>query len=341
MATRTNHAPPLPDLSMRIMLRVLEENGLPTHRALEAAGLPRGLGLVPGEVSLTQELAFQQAFVETTGYRPDLWVMTGTRYRLPSYGRLGMALMTAPDLNSVVTTASSAPELDYSLVQISPIMDEGMLVGQELDFSEVPEPLVEFVTYRDMGAALALMQDVWTGPFPFNSIRVALPRPSHGDFTIMDHEVKFDAPVTAVRWDCSYSTRRLYYGNAELHAAYVEDCLRHIQMSGAGDELLEALMGTLLERAGSPVTLTIFAAQIGHSERTLQRRLLERGVRFRDLLEGARRRVASDLLTETDTPIAEIAFNLGYSEQTSFNHAFRRWTGVSPKIMRQRHRPRR
>jgi len=51
--------------------------------------------------------------------------------------------------------------------------------------------------------------------------------------------------------------------------------------------------------------------------------------------------VASDLLTETDAPIVEIAWRLGYSESTSFNHAFHRWTGVSPKIMRQRHRPRR
>jgi len=336
MAIRTNHVSPLPDLSMRIMLRVLEENGLPTRRALEAAGLPNGLGVVPGEVSWQQELAFQQAFVEITGWRPDLWVETGTRYRLPSYGCLGMALITAPDLNSVVTTAASAAELSYSLVRISPIGGEDRLAGQELDFSQVPEPLVEFVTYRDIGAALAMMQDVWTGPFPFHSIEVALPRPSSGSFAIMDREVNFDAPVTMVRWDRSYSTRRLYHGNAELHAAHVEDCLRRIYASGAGDDLLDALTEALVKQDGSPVTLASLAADAGHSERTLQRRLLERGVRFRDLLEEARQRVASDLLTETDAPIAEIAWRLGYSEPTSFNHAFRRWTGVSPTTMRQR-----
>ena len=28
--------------------------------------------------------------------------------------------------------------------------------------------------------------------------------------------------------------------------------------------------------------------------------------------------------------LAEIAFSLGYSEVSAFNHAFRRWTGQSP-----------
>jgi len=329
-------APLLLDLSMRIMLRVLEEEGLPTQPALEAAGLPEGLGPVPGEVSLKQEFAFQQAFVATTGYRPDLWLQTGTRYHLPSYGRLGMAVMTAPDLNAVINTSYAAPELDYSLVLASPIMECGGLVGQHLDYSNTPEPLVEFMSYRDLGAVLTLLHDVWTGPFPLHSIEVALPRPSRGDFTIMDHEVRFDARATAVRWDRSLSTRALYYGNPEVHAAYVEDCLRRVRMSGTSDELLDVLMATLRRLDGNSVTLSNLAAETGHSERTLQRRLLERGVRFRDLLEEARRRVASDLLTQTQTPIAEIAFGLGYSEQTSFNHAFRRWTGVSPKIMRQR-----
>ncbi|MEX2482459.1 MAG: helix-turn-helix domain-containing protein [Gammaproteobacteria bacterium] len=329
-------APPLPDLSMRIMLRVLEEQGLAARPALEAAGFPEGLGQLPGEVSLQQELAFQEAFVGITGYRPDLWVQTGARYHLPSYGRLGMALMTSPDLGAMVSASTSTGELDYSLVELSPIEDGGLLSGQRLDFRRVPEPLVDFTTYRDLGAMLTALHDVWAGPFPLGSIELALPSPTPGEFTVMDHEVRFDAAATEVRWDRSYSSRRLYYGDPALHAAYMEECLQRIQMSTSGDDLLDALTEILVKQDGSPVTLSSFAAETGHSERTLQRRLLEHGARFRDLLEEARRRVASDLLTATDTPIAEIAWRLGYSEPTSFNHAFRRWTGVSPTIMRQR-----
>ena len=151
----------------------------------------------------------------------------------------------------------------------------------------------------------------------------------------MEHDVHFGAESTAVRWDRSYSTRRLYYGDPVLHSAFLQDCRRRVLMSNSRDEFIDCLTDLLLRQDGSQITLSHLAAQTGHSERTLQRRLRERGVRFRGLLEEARRRVAIDLLTATHTSIAEIAWRLGYSEATSFNHAFRRWTGVSPNAVRR------
>jgi AraC-like DNA-binding protein len=32
--------------------------------------------------------------------------------------------------------------------------------------------------------------------------------------------------------------------------------------------------------------------------------------------------------------LSEVAFLLGFSDQTSFNRAFRRWTGISPGVWR-------
>ena len=42
-------------------------------------------------------------------------------------------------------------------------------------------------------------------------------------------------------------------------------------------------------------------------------------------------------LTTGDTPYAEIALRLGYSEQSSFCRAFRAWTGVTPGEYRRQH----
>jgi AraC-like DNA-binding protein len=39
-------------------------------------------------------------------------------------------------------------------------------------------------------------------------------------------------------------------------------------------------------------------------------------------------------LREPDIPIAEVAWLLGYRETSAFNHAFKRWTGKSPKQVR-------
>ena len=70
--------------------------------------------------------------------------------------------------------------------------------------------------------------------------------------------------------------------------------------------------------------------QLGMSNRTLTRRLAENGVTFRDLIKKTQERVSKDLLENSQRSIAEIAFETGFSEQSSFNRAFRRWSGLSP-----------
>ena len=51
---------------------------------------------------------------------------------------------------------------------------------------------------------------------------------------------------------------------------------------------------------------------------------------FGQIVEGVRRQLAFRYLEEADLRTSKIAYMLGYSEPSAFNHAFRRWTGVSP-----------
>jgi AraC-like DNA-binding protein len=66
------------------------------------------------------------------------------------------------------------------------------------------------------------------------------------------------------------------------------------------------------------------------SARTLKRRLSEKGLTFRDYVQKIQREVAVDLLTNSTQSMVEIAFQTGFSEQSAFNRAFKRWTGQSP-----------
>ena len=72
------------------------------------------------------------------------------------------------------------------------------------------------------------------------------------------------------------------------------------------------------------------APLLGMSGRTLHRRLAECGCNFRELADTVRRSRAEDLLRNPAISLAEIAFMLGYSEQSTFQHAFKRWTGQTP-----------
>ncbi len=77
--------------------------------------------------------------------------------------------------------------------------------------------------------------------------------------------------------------------------------------------------------------------QMGMSSRTLTRRLSENGVTFRDLIKQTQEDIARDLLLKTPQTVGEIAFQAGFSEQSAFSRAFKRWTGQSPAEFRKVH----
>jgi AraC-like DNA-binding protein len=78
----------------------------------------------------------------------------------------------------------------------------------------------------------------------------------------------------------------------------------------------------------------VVAKKLGTSERTLLRRLAEEGVTFNEILQQLKASLAIRYLEDRGTPISRIAWLLGFEEASSFSHAFRRWTGKSPREFR-------
>jgi AraC-like DNA-binding protein len=72
------------------------------------------------------------------------------------------------------------------------------------------------------------------------------------------------------------------------------------------------------------------------SVRSLARRLNEEGTSYTEVLDGLRRELAMRYVDDETLGVSQIAWLLGYSEVSSFNHAFRRWTSKSPKAARKK-----
>jgi AraC-like DNA-binding protein len=93
-----------------------------------------------------------------------------------------------------------------------------------------------------------------------------------------------------------------------------------------------------LDMRGATPALTRSARRLGVSRRTLQRRLLDHGRSYRSVVEEVRRAEAIRLVEETDLPLAEVAYLLGFRELSSFFRAFRRWSERTPSALRRRRR---
>lgn len=79
------------------------------------------------------------------------------------------------------------------------------------------------------------------------------------------------------------------------------------------------------------------AADLCLSPRTLHRRLEVAGMNFRTLWEDTRRHLAEEYLRDPRLSLSDVATLLGFSEQSAFTRAFRRWHGTGPKAWRARH----
>ena len=83
--------------------------------------------------------------------------------------------------------------------------------------------------------------------------------------------------------------------------------------------------------------MTNVASRLCVSVRTLQRRLADEGTTFVDVLDALRREMALHHLDNPQTPLHEIAYLTGFSDQTALTRAVGRWTGMSPRDYRKRH----
>ena len=76
------------------------------------------------------------------------------------------------------------------------------------------------------------------------------------------------------------------------------------------------------------------ARRLGVSQRTFARRLSLEGLTFSEVLESLRIDLAERYLADDGLSISQIAWLLGYQEVSAFTHAFKRWTGKTPRQAR-------
>ncbi|WP_229487719.1 AraC family transcriptional regulator [Pseudoduganella lutea] len=91
----------------------------------------------------------------------------------------------------------------------------------------------------------------------------------------------------------------------------------------------------LEQNLAQPMTIQALAQALHLSVRTLNRRLAEEGTHFQAVKDGLRRDIAVHRLASSNTGVAALAFELGFSDATGFCRAFRQWTGSSPSDYRK------
>jgi AraC-like DNA-binding protein len=151
--------------------------------------------------------------------------------------------------------------------------------------------------------------------------------------------VHFARPENQLAFARTYLEQPIVPADEELLGVleqYAERLLRRIRQSETWSGKVAELLGRNL--CDGKLGLPEVARRLAVSQRTLQARLKEESTTYQAILDSVRRQLATAYLEDDTVSLAEIAFLLGYADQSAFNHAFRKWTGDSPLSFRERQR---
>jgi AraC-like DNA-binding protein len=169
------------------------------------------------------------------------------------------------------------------------------------------------------------------------AVQVTHPEPSYR----AEYERIFGAPVTfgalrnALLIDETWLHHRLQrqprYAFGIL-CSHADALLTELESARTVHGRVESLLLPLLHTGDA--SMTLIAGKLGLSRQTLFRQLKAEGTTFERVLDALRHRMALDYLRTRKVSVNQTAYLTGFSEPAAFRRAFKRWTGTSPKAMR-------
>lgn len=323
--------------SIRIMCDVLMELGIDPSQALARIGLRQADFENPlHEVSGLDELRFQEEFVELTRHAPGAWLRTGLRYRLLSYGPYGYAVISAQTIRRGIELAVAFQELTFTLLDYESVPRPDGMIEWVMNVEHTPEHLRAFSIERDLAAVTSTIRDIWQGKPPIRRIETTLPEPSYAALfeEILQAPVVFGARTTRWLIEPLDLDQPKPLGDPLLEQTYERQCRALIAQFSERDRVSDRVRDFLDRSAEKFPGIEQVARSLGMTERTLRRALARETTSFRNIVDDLRVREARMLLHSSSITIDQIAARLGYAETASFTHAFKRWTGMSPRTYR-------
>jgi AraC-like DNA-binding protein len=149
-------------------------------------------------------------------------------------------------------------------------------------------------------------------------------------------DIEFNAKVDEVVFDIAARDMPVLSADTYLNGvlvAFAEEAIARLSGTRGNFEVkVENAIAPLLPHGR--VAVAEIAHRLGMSQRTFARKLAAEGLTFTELLDRLRKQLARQYLSDPALQISEIAWLLGYREVSAFTHAFRRWTGNTPREAR-------
>jgi len=322
------------------LVRTLDARGIDGKALLQRAGLDAALMKEPNGRSPVSAMARLWKLAVEASADPCLGLKVAGNVQPATFHSLGLALLASENLLDALQRSARFSRIVSNAAEVSIEQHEGgikQMVGWRADVPIVEEAIdLVMASTLKMGLLLLGLDLNAPRPIELRLRRSATPAMRTEFEAYFRCPIHFEADENSLWIPQAWMDLGLPMANpvlARQNDLVVMEYLTRFD----GARFAEKVRTELITRlpAGEPPRAAV-AAALNLSEKTLQRRLQDEDTSYQQVLDEVRRDLAQQYLREGPISVCEVTFRLGFSDQSSFTRAFRRWTGVTPGEFRGR-----
>ncbi|MGB0865867.1 MAG: AraC family transcriptional regulator [Granulosicoccaceae bacterium] len=320
-----------------LICNTLKQLGHSPKPLCEAAGLSMPDAMHPMKRDDTPKVALlMKLAIDVTG-DPNFAIQVAKRLSITAFSSFGAAIMSSPDLATALQRGQRFSELITGSASYEVVKEGGFLVARL--FSTSPARIMDpNLVLLYIAGGLQVGRSLST----CNIIPVEIKLQQQPPENIEPYTALFSCPVLFSQQENSISLRE---EDLNIPIAAQDPRLSQLAQDLAVKDLNKLTARTIAEEVcvriensladGEPKIAAV-AASMGLSPRSLQRKLAAENQTYARLLDDTRKRMAHEMVLKPSEQIKNLAYDLGFSDQSNFNRAFKRWFSLSPTEYRRK-----
>ena len=312
------------------LVAYVSEQGFSKEQLLQGSGISETqLDETGSRVSASQyiQLFFN---AERLCQDPLLGLHVGLRVMPGNYGVMGYMVMACKNFAEALTKAAKYQKLVGDIGYSDVIFENDecqwrwRTPHEGLPVSIAEETLTSCITYSK-----------WITRHDKPPLRINFKHRAPADITPYESSyecpVYFSQPENSIVFPRSYGDIPLPQFDLDLCAWLDKKATQELEDFHSTHEIISRCKSVICNALpdGLP-TLEAVASKLSLTERELRNTLNELDLTYKRLLDQARHYLAVGYLGNPQIELNELAFLLGFSEQSAFQRAFKRWTGTTP-----------
>jgi AraC-like DNA-binding protein len=326
----------------RTAVETARELGADLARLGQACGLPALAQGLPEQVPVAAYISLLDAAAAQLS-DPAFGLKVGQRMRLSTFAGYGLVICTCPDFRTAAEQTRRFEGLAHDLGR-SEIVEAGGVARYRWHSPWLARPGARHLAESVMAGIQTFAN--WLAHARLPVLEVAFVHDAPAEIPPAAYEAAFGAPVRfrAAVTEAVFPAEVLDAPVSNADPSLFPTLSRTAEQQLAARQR-EALRPPIVQAVRSRIEAQLMhdrarlpevAEALEMTPRTLQRKLADSGAQFSALLDEVRRELAEQYLRDASLSVTEVAFLLGFAEQSSFTHAFRGWFGVAPAAWRER-----